>query len=120
VYEGALQVQSIKLAELQAAIGTPSAAETASLVLWFGATIGGDERLVETLGMDLSRALLSGHRYDWTRPFRPDETVTARVVIEDVFDKGNNHFAILLTEFRDADDELIQTQHTTFIERKVA
>jgi acyl dehydratase len=120
VFEGALQAHSNKLTELQAAIGTPSAAETASLVLWFGATIGGDERLVETLGMDLSRALLSGHRYEWHRPFRPDEAVTARLVIEDVFDKGNNQFAVLMAEFRDADGDLIQTQHTTFIERKAA
>jgi acyl dehydratase len=120
VHEAELKVEPVKLAELEAAIGTANAAETASLVVWFGATIGGDDRLVAALGMDLSRALLSGHRYDWRRPFRPGETVTARLLVEDVFEKGNNHFAVLLAEFRDADGELIQTQHTTFIERKAA
>jgi hypothetical protein len=120
VHEGELRVEPVKLAELEAAIGTKSAAETASLVVWFGATIGGDDKLVQALGMDLSRALLAGHRYDWRRPFVSGETVQARLVIEDVFEKGANHMAVLLAEFRDSAGELIQTQHTTFIERGAA
>jgi hypothetical protein len=117
VHEAELRVEPVKLAELEAAIGTPNAPETASLVTWFGATIGGDDRLVEALGMDLSRALLSGQRYDWERPFRSGETVKARLTVEDVYEKGTNHFAVLLAEFRGGDGNLIQTQHTTFIER---
>jgi hypothetical protein len=117
VHEAVLRVEPVKVAELEAAIGTEHAEATASLVTWFGATIGGDARLVEALGMDLSRALLSGHRYDWKRPFRPGETVHARLAIEDVYAKGANHLAVLVTEFRDDAGELIQTQHTTFIER---
>ena len=120
VHEAELRVEPVKLAELVAAIGTPNAADTASLVLWFGATIGGDEKLVAALSMDLSKALLSGHRYDWVRPFRSGETVNAKLVVEDVFEKGANHLAVLVAEFRDADGELIQTQHTTFIERGAA
>jgi len=117
VYEGDLRVEPLKLAELEAAIGTPTSGATASLVAWFGATIGGDERLVEALGMDLRRALLSGHRYEWQRPFRAGETVHASLKIADVYEKGTNQFAVLIAEFRDSADELIQSQHTTFIER---
>jgi acyl dehydratase len=117
VYEGDLRVEPLKLAELEAAIGTPTSEATASLVAWFGATIGGDDRLVEALGMDLSRALLSGHRYEWHRPFRAGETVHASLKIADVYEKGTNQFAVLIAEFRDSTDQLIQSQHTTFIER---
>jgi len=120
VHQAELRVEPVKLTELAAAIGTPHAALTASLVLWFGATIGGDQRLVDALSMDLSRALLSGHRYDWSRPFRPGESIQARLSVEDVYEKGTNHFAVLLTEFHDAAGELVQTQRTTFIERAAA
>ena len=117
VHEADLRVEPIKVDELAAAIGTPTAADTASLVHWFGATIGGDARLVEALGMDLSRALLSGHRYDWVRPFRTGEAIHARLVVEDVFEKGTNHVAIVAAEFLDDTGRLVQRQHTTFIER---
>jgi hypothetical protein len=120
VHEAELRVDAGKLQELEAAIGTPSSGATASLVLWFGATIGGDDRLVAALGMDLSRALLSGHRYDWVRAFAPGETVRARLVIDKVFEKGSNHFAVLLAEFRATDGSLIQSQQTTFLERQAS
>jgi hypothetical protein len=117
VYEAELRVEPIKLAELQAAIGTATSASTASLVPWFGATIGGDERLVKALDMDLGRALLSGHRYEWKRAFRVGETIRASLAVADVYEKGNNQFAVLIAEFHDESGELIQTQQTTFIER---
>jgi len=117
VCEADLRLEPIKLAELEAAIGTPTASATASLVPWFGATIGGDERLVEVLGMDLSRALLSGHRYEWSRPFEAGELVRASLRVVDVYEKGTNQFAVLVAEFRDSTGELIQSQQTTFIER---
>ena len=47
IYEAELRLEPLKLAELEAAIGTVSAPDTALLVPWFGATIGGDQRLVE-------------------------------------------------------------------------
>lgn len=120
VHEATLRVEPVKVSELEDAIGTPTAPATASLVTWFGATIGGDARLVEALGMDLSRAMLSGHRYDWNRPFRPGETVHAKLAVEDAFEKGANQFAVLIAEFRDDEGGLIQTQHTTFIERSAS
>ena len=120
VHEATMRVEPVKLAELTAAIGTESASETARIVPWFGVTIGGDQRLVDTLDMDLSRALLAGHRYDWHRPVEPGEEIQARVTVDQVFSKGDNDFAVLTTEFRDAANELVQTQTTTFIERGVA
>ncbi|MCU4186649.1 MaoC family dehydratase N-terminal domain-containing protein [Acidiferrimicrobium sp. IK] len=117
VYEADLRVEPLKLAELQAAIGTLTSSDTASLVPWFGATIGGDERLVEALGMDLTRAMLSGHSYTWERPFVPGESIHASLTIADVYEKGSNQFAVLVAKFHDAQGQTVQTQQTTFIER---
>ena len=120
VFEATLRVEPVKLAELAAAVGTDSAEDTARLVPWFGVTVGGDQLLVDALEMDLGRALLAGHRYEWHRPFESGEAITARVVVESVHTKGSNDFAVLRTEFRDQSGELAQTQTTTFIERGAA
>lgn len=111
------QVEPVKLAELAAAIGTASGAETARLVPFFGPTIAGDQRLVEVLGLDLSKAMLAGQAYEWTRPFTPDEMVDIHVFIEDIYDKGENRFGVVSTEINDAHGQVVQRQRTTFIER---
>ncbi|MCU1455174.1 MAG: hypothetical protein JWN46_3320 [Acidimicrobiales bacterium] len=117
IHEDSLTVELKQLEALGAAIGTPSAAETAGLVTWFGATVGGDAPLVKALDMDLSRALLTGQGYQWRRPFEVGEDVSVRVMVDDVYEKNGNQFAVVLAEFRDAGGELIQAQTTTFIER---
>lgn len=120
VHEGELTVDRDQLDQVARAIGTSTAPATAPLVNWFGATVGGDTQVVEALGMDLGRALLAGHGYRWRRPFAPGEHVTVRVVVDDVYAKGPNSFAVIVAEFRAADGELVQSQTTTFIEREAA
>lgn len=117
VHEATLRVEPVKLAEMAIAIGTDSASETATLVPWFGVTVGGERLLVDSLDMDLGRALLAGHSYQWVRPFEPGEQINARIVVEQIFTKGDNEFAVLVTQFRDGDGDLVQSQTTTFIER---
>lgn len=111
------RVEPVKLAELAAAIGTVSGSQTARLVPYFGPTIAGEQLLVDLLGLDLTRALLAGQSYEWSRPLEPEETVAIRVFIEDVYDKGGNTFGVVGTEIRDSVGELVQQQRTTFIER---
>jgi hypothetical protein len=112
-----LMLSTEVLNALEKALGTPSAAATSRLVPYFGATIGGESTAVEGLGLDLSRALLAGLKYDWRRPFIADETVHVRVAVEDVFTKGDNQFGVLSAEFSDPRGELVQSQQVTFIER---
>ena len=116
VYEGEETVGAGQLRKLAQAIDSPSSDATATLVPWFGPTIAGEGQFVDALDLDLSRALLAGLSYEWTRPFRPEETVAARVVIDKVFDKGSNRFGVVLTEFSDQAGELIHRQTATFIE----
>ncbi len=105
------------LESLGAAIGTASAAATATLVPFFGATAGGRSSVVDGLGLDLSRALLAGVGYQWHRAFVPDEQVWLRVAVEDIYTKGSNTFAVVVAEFTDLDGGPVQRQSITFVER---
>jgi hypothetical protein len=115
--DGERRVEAVKITELAEALNTPSASQTATLVPFFGPTLAGQEHFVDTLEIDLSRALLAGHRWHWERPLEPGETVTARLFVDDVFVKGDNTFAVVVTEVRDGAGDLVQQQWTTFIER---
>ena len=115
-----LVVDEGRVRQLAAALGTPTAMETALRVLFFGPTAAGQDSVVGALDMDLGRALQGGQSYEWHRPFRIGETVRCRVVVEDILDKTTLHLATVLAEFRGADGELIQRQRTTFIERALA
>ena len=82
-----------------------------------GPTAAGEQQLIDVLGLDLSRALLAGQSYTWARPLEPGETVSMKVVVDDVYDKGNNTFGVVKTEIRDAKGAVVQEQRTTFLER---
>jgi hypothetical protein len=116
VFEGEEIVTAERLNRLAAALSSDSAAATATLVPWFGPTVAGEKQFVEILGLDLSRALLAGLSYKWERAFVPEETVSVKVFIEKVFDKGANRFGVVVAEFTDKAGALIQRQSATFIE----
>ncbi|HEV7470422.1 MaoC family dehydratase N-terminal domain-containing protein [Pseudonocardia sp.] len=118
--EDDLVVSAETLSALRTALGTASGGDTATLVPYFAATIGGESTAVDGLGLDLSRALLAGIGYEWERPFVPGETVHVRVTVEDVFAKGANQFGVVVAEFTGADGALVQRQSITFIERGAA
>lgn len=120
VHEGREVIGAARLADLAMAFGTESAEQTARLVPFFGPTVAGETHFVEVLGLDLSRALLGGLKYEWRRPFTLGEEVAAKVFIEKVFDKGSNRFGIVVAEFSGADGQLIQRQSSTFIERSAS
>lgn len=112
-----LTISAEHVAAFAAALGTASAAHTATLVPFFGAVVGGQDTAVNGLGLDLSRALLAGIDYHWSRPFVVGETVRSRLFVEDVFTKGANTFGVLVAEFTDPDGADVQRQSITFIER---
>jgi hypothetical protein len=117
LYRGVRRMTSEKLAEMEAAIATPTAGITATLVPFFGSALAGDE-IVSTLGLDLGRSLLVGLDYEWHRPVQPDEALTIEVSIADVYSKASADFAVVATEARDHDGKPVQRQVSTFMERK--
>lgn len=120
VLETERRVEPVKLDELATALGTPTAAQTATLVPFFGPTVAGERAIAEALELDFAKALLAGLSYDWRRPFQSGETVQIRVLVEEVYRRGANWFGIVLCEFRGADGELVQQQRVTFVEREGA
>jgi hypothetical protein len=117
VVDTELVVDEARVRLLAAAIGTPTAMDTALRAPFFGPTAAGQDSVVGPLNMDLSRALQGGQSYEWHRPFRLGETVRCTIIVEDILDKTTLHLATVLAEFRGADGEVIQRQRTTFIER---
>ena len=113
-----IKAHKVKLDELEQALGaTPTAARTASVGLFFGPTVVGYRRFVDTINLDLDRALLGGHEVTWVRPFVSDEPVQAVMTMVDHSLKGSMEFGVFETTFSTPAGELIQTQRTTFIER---
>lgn len=111
------RAHAVKIAELEALLGTPSASATARLMPFFGPTVVGEARFVEALGLNLDRALLGGHELTVRRPFVPDEPVNVEMRLADYSEKNGMQFGTIETRFSTPSGEEIQTQRTTFIER---
>jgi hypothetical protein len=109
-----------KLHEVASALDSATAATTATLMPFFGVVVGGEERILEFLELDLARSLLAGFSCEWVRPFRPRESVTAEVSVEDVYEKPGMQFGVVRIRFMDEAGETIQTQRATFVERAAA
>jgi hypothetical protein len=120
LFEVQRTIDEHKLEELTTALNSATASETATLVPFFGPTIPGEELFVELLGLDLSRALLAGINYTWTRPFKAGERVNVKVSVEDVFEKSGMQFVVVTSDFTDQAGELVQSHKATFIERGAA
>lgn len=114
------RVHSVKLAELEEMLGTPSAAQTARLNPFFGPTVVGEARFVKALELNLDRALLAGHAIECQRPFVPEETVHVQMRLADYSEKNGMQFGTIETRFSTPMGEEIQLQTTTFIERMPA
>lgn len=111
-------VEPDSVALLVDALGTPQAEEVAMRLPFFGPTVGGGDSVVGPIDLSLERGLAGGQSFEWHRSFRPGERVSVVVSVEDIIDKGTLHLATVLSEYRDADGELIQRQRTVFVERK--
>jgi hypothetical protein len=112
------KAHAVKMAELEALLGTPTAAQTARLNLFFGPTVAGESRLVEALGLRLDKALLGGHAIEFHRPFVPDEPLLVEMRLADFSEKNGMQFGTVETRFSSPFGEEIQVQSTTFIERQ--
>jgi hypothetical protein len=111
------RAHAVKIEELAALLGTPSAEQTARLVPFFGPTVVGEAKFVAALGLNLDRALLGGHAIEFQRPFVPDEAVEVEMRLADFSEKNGMQFGTIETRFTTPFGEEIQLQTTTFIER---
>src|ERR1700712_239463 len=95
-----LVAHGVKMDELAHALGdTPTAAQTASVGLFFGPTVIGYRDFVDAVSLDLNRALLGGHEATWTRPFRADEAVDAEMKMVEHTEKNGMEIGVFETRF---------------------
>jgi len=120
LFEVQRTIDEQKLEELATALDSATAAQTATLVPFFGPTIPGEALFVDLLGIDLTRALLAGISYSFARPFRVGESVNVKVSVEDFYEKSGMQFVVILTEATGTDGEAIHSHKATFIERGAA
>lgn len=104
-----------RMEDLEATLGTPSAAETARVAIFFGAVANRDLSIMDAIGVNMAKTLMAGHELEWNRPFEPDEDVDITVTLDDVFDKDGKRFSILKAVYATPDGEEIQTQRSTFL-----
>jgi len=104
-----------RMTEIEQLLGTPSAAETARIALFFGFTIGRDLELPNVTGMAMERSLMLGHEMRWNRPFVPDEDVDVTVTLKEIIDKPDREIAVVETIFETPAKEEIQRQYSTFV-----
>jgi hypothetical protein len=70
------------------------------------------------LGLDLSKVLHGEQEYEWIRPLRTGETVTAETVIESIRGRASMRFLTLRTLLRDQAGETIVIARSTLIVRE--
>ena len=70
------------------------------------------------LGLDLSSVLHGEQEYEWTRPLRVGETVTAEATIESIRGRGSMRFLTLRTLLRDASGQTVVMARSTLIVRE--
>ncbi len=73
------------------------------------------------LGMDLKRVLHGEQEFEYRRPLRAGDMLTAQTTVERVYEKkgkrgGTMTFAVTATEFRDAAGEVVAISRSTVIE----
>ena len=69
------------------------------------------------LGLDFTRVVHAEQAYEWRRPFRSGETLTARSRIASIRQKAGNGFLTIETELLGQDGELVVLARATMIER---
>ena len=72
------------------------------------------------LGLDLSSILHGEQEYEWTRPLRVGETVTAEATIESIRGRGSIRFLTLRTLLRDGSGGIVVAARSTLIVREAA
>jgi acyl dehydratase len=69
------------------------------------------------LGVNYAMVVHGEQRFEYARPLRPGDVVTAQTTITDIRDAGRNTLLTTATEIRTAEGELVCTAYSTIAER---
>jgi hypothetical protein len=113
----AFAVEPERVARFAAAVGDDAfVPPTFATVLEIAAGLG-QAIADEDLGLDLSRVLHGEQEYEWHRPIRVGETLTAETTIANIRGRGEVEFLTLTTRIVDADGEPVVQARSTLVVR---
>jgi acyl dehydratase len=72
------------------------------------------------LGLDYSRVVHGEQEYEWARPLRVGENLTATPRIADIYARGSNEFLVIESEIRDEEGETVTVARSTLLSRGTA
>lgn len=72
------------------------------------------------LGLDYSRVVHGEQEYQWRRPVRVGDVLTAVPRLADLYAKGPNEFLVIESEIRDASGETVVVARSTLLSRGTA
>jgi acyl dehydratase len=127
------EVSRVKLAEFADAIGDPNpvyrdraaaqeagfadviAPPTFPIVI----SMASSSRALAEPGLNLNYAMVvhGEQRFEYSRPLRAGDVVTAQVTISDIRDVGRNSMMTTTTQISTVDGEHVCTAHSTLVER---
>jgi acyl dehydratase len=72
------------------------------------------------LGLDYSRVVHGEQEYEWRRPVRVGDVLTAVPRLADLYAKGPNEFLVIESEIKDASGETVVVARSTLLSRGTA
>ena len=114
-------VEEARVRDFATAVAHPGAGVPPTLVTAPEVSAGLANVIDDTdLGLDLSSVLHGEQEYEWTRPLRVGETVSAQATIESIRGRGATRFLTLRTVVRDEHGEPVVVGRSTLIVREGA
>jgi acyl dehydratase len=82
--------------------------------------INGQVVLDRELGLDYSRVVHGEQEYEWDRPLRVGDVLSAVPRIADIYTRGRNEFLVIEVEIKDASGERVVLARSTLLSRDTA
>jgi acyl dehydratase len=82
--------------------------------------INGQVVLDKELGLDYSRVVHGEQEYEWDRPLRVGDELSAVPRIADIYTRGPNEFLVIEVEIKDASGERVVLARSTLLSRDTA
>lgn len=106
--------------EAARAAGHPEQLAPPTFVTTMQITTSGQVVVDPDLGLDYSMVVHGEQAYEWRRPVRLGDVLSAVPRIVDIYSKGPNEFLVIQAEIRDETGETVVVGRTTLLSRGTA
>ena len=113
----AFEVSAERVAAFAAVLGAPADSVPPTFLAAVEFTVFPEVIDDPALDLDFSRVVHGEQEYEWRRPLRIGETISARPTIASIKQRGGLGFVTIETLVHDVDGELVAVCRSTMIER---